>query len=143
MNIQKILMNPRFKLERSDPAPPEALKNFLEKAPANLPVKYVQFMKACDGAKGDVPYDSGYIEIWPIEQALEKQAGYGLETTLPGFFAFASDGSDRVFVFDLRQPDGAAVLSTDASRPDKDDLEDIAPSFSQFLEHITLMGGGG
>ena len=143
MNIQKILENPRFRLEQRDPTPPDIMKEFLREAPPNLPVKYIHFMRQTDGAKGDIPYDSGYIEIWPLEDAIGNQAGYGMQDNLPGFFAFASDGKDRIFVFDLRAADGAPVLSADAGTPGKADLEEIAPSFSQFLEHIALMHGGG
>ncbi len=142
MNIQKILENPRFRLERRQPAAVNVLEDFLRSAPKNLPVKYLHFMRECDGATGDIPYDSGRIEIWPLEEAIDRQAGYGIEDSLPGFFAFASDEAGRVFVFDIRDSDGAAVLSVRLDNPSKDDLEEIAPSFSQFLEHIALMRGG-
>jgi hypothetical protein len=142
MNIQKILDNPRFRLERMQPAGTEEFKDFLEHAPSNLPVKYLHFMQATDGARGAVPYDSGYIEIWPLEEALNKQAGYGTDDSLAGFFAFGSDGSGRDYVFDLRDRDGAAVYSVPQEKTDEEHLEQIAGSFSQFLEHITLMGGG-
>jgi hypothetical protein len=142
MNIQKILDNPRFRLQRGRPAESAAVDQFLQGAPSNLPVKYLQFMRACDGAKGDIPYDSGYIEIWSLEEALEKQAGYGIQDSLPGFFAFAADGSDRIFLFDLREEDGAPVLSVSTEKLGEESFEEIAPSFSQFLEHITLMRGG-
>jgi hypothetical protein len=142
MNIHKILDNPRFRLEKMEPAGAAEYKNFLEHAPNNLPVKYLQFMQATDGARGPVPYDSGHIEIWPLQQALEQQAGYGTDDSLAGFFAFGSDGSGRDYLFDLRDSDGAAVFSVPREKADEEHLEPIAGSFSQFLEHIALMGGG-
>lgn len=142
MNIHKILENPRFRLEQMDPAPPTVLNEFLENAPSNLPVKYLHFMQASDGARGAVPYDSGYIEIWRLEDALDKQAGYGEQDSLAGFFAFGTDGEGRDYVFDLRSEDGAPVYSVSHHDPNESNLEAIAPSFSQFLEHITMMGAG-
>ncbi len=142
MNIHKILENPRFRLERMEPAGEEAMREFRSKAPDNLPVKYLHFMQATDGAKGNIPYDSGYIEIWPVEETLDKQAGYGNADSLAGFFAFATDGEGRDFLFDLREEDGAAVYSVPHEQPEPDNLEHIAPSFSQFLEHIAMTGGG-
>ena len=142
MNVHKILKNPRFRLEKMKPAGMDVMKQFLDHAPNNLPVKYLHFMQATDGAKGEVPYDSGYIEIWPVESALENQAGYGDDDSLAGFFAFGSDGSGRDYLFDLREPDGAAVFSVPHEEPDPEHLEPLAGSFSQFLEHIALMGGG-
>ncbi len=142
MNIQRILENPRFRLEKMQPAGVAAFKGFLQQAPENLPVKYLHFMRATDGARGAVPYDSGYIEIWPLEEALDRQAGYGNNDSLAGFFAFGSDGSGRDYLFDLRDRDGAAVYSVAHDEPEQDQLEPIAGSFSQFLEHIALMGSG-
>ena len=142
MNIQKILDNPRFRLEKMDPAGAAALNQFLQNAPENLPVKYMHFMRATDGARGAVPYDSGYIEIWRLEEALHRQTGYGSDDSLAGFFAFGSDGSGRDYLFDLRETDGAAVYSVSHEEPDEANLEPIAGSFSQFLEHIAMMGGG-
>jgi len=142
MNIHKILGNPRFRLEKMNPAPEAAMREFRTKAPDNLPVKYLHFMQATDGAKGNVPYDSGYIEIWPVEETLHKQAGYGSTDSLAGFFAFGTDGEGRDYLFDLRADDGAAVYSVPHSEPDPENLEAIAPSFSQFLEHIAVTGGG-
>jgi len=118
------------------------VNEFIENAPRNLPVKYLHFMKASDGARGAVPYDSGYIEIWRLEEALDKQTGYGENDSLAGFFAFGTDGSGRDYVFDLRESDGAAVYSVSHENPDESNLEPIADSFSQFLEHITMMGTG-
>lgn len=142
MNIQKILDNPRFRLEKMEPVGTAEYRDFLQHAPNNLPVKYLHFMQATDGAKGAVPYDSGYIEIWPLVEALDKQAGYGTDDSLAGFFAFGNDGSGRDYLFDLRESDGAAVYSVPREKADERNLERIAGSFSQFLEHIVLMGGG-
>ncbi len=142
MNIHKILDNPRFRLKKMNPTEEEVMRDFRAKAPDNLPVKYLHFMQVTDGAKGDVPYDSGYIEIWPVEETLDKQAGYGNSDSLAGFFAFGTDGSGRDYLFDLRDADGAAVYSVPHEEPEHERLEHIAPSFSQFLEHIAMTGGG-
>ena len=143
MNIRKLLANPRFRLERGDPPDEATLATFLRAVPENLPVKYLRFMRLCDGARGDSPYDSGHLEIWSLDRAQRAQAEHRLPDALPGFFGFGSDGADRLFVFDLREEDGAPISSVRAEAPDADDLEPIASSFSEFLEHIVLMRGGG
>jgi len=142
MNIHKILDHPRFRLEKMNPAGDEAMQDFLSRAPDNLPVKYLHFMQASDGAKGKVPYDSGFIEIWPVKDTMDQQAGYGNHDSLAGFFAFGSDGSGRDYLFDLRENDGAAVYCVPREKPEPEHLEHMAGSFSQFLQHIALMGSG-
>lgn len=140
MNIAKLLENPLFQLERGERTPRATLDAFVAWAPDNLPTKYVRFVRQCNGARGDSPYASGHIDIWAIERARERNPD-GSPEGLPGFFAFADDGKDQVFAFDLRQPDGAAVCSLPAAAPVAESAEILAQSFSEFLEHIVLMRG--
>ena len=140
MNISKLLANPLFRLERGAPPEKDDLAAFLEWAPDNLPRKYVRFVRLCDGASGDSPYPSGHIEIWPIDRARQRNAA-GELGDLPEFFAFGDDGHDQVFAFDLRQPDGAPVCAIGPDHPRPDEVETLASSFSELLEHIVLMKG--
>ena len=141
MDVQKLLRNPRFRLEQGGPAQPGAVKQFEEAAPANLPRTYLRFMSACNGARGRIPYDTGYLELWPLERALAENREHGLGKSLPGFFAFGGDGADELFLFDLRKDDGAAVCSISAKTPNTGAVEPITKSFSEFLEGIVMMAG--
>jgi len=60
--------------------------------------------------------------------------------SLPGFFAFGSDGGDELYVFDLRKDDGAPVCSVSAKSGSVTELSPITNSFSEFLEGIVMMG---
>ncbi|HTO07873.1 MAG TPA: SMI1/KNR4 family protein [Myxococcota bacterium] len=141
MDVQKLLRNPRFRLLR-DPAPdPTQLKQFSEHAPPNLPRTYMRFVEACDRARGKIPYDTGYIEFFRLESVLSENAAHRLEQSLPGFFAFASDGGDELYVFDLRKEDGAPVCSVSAKSASVSAVSNLTNSFSEFLEGIVMMSG--
>ena len=141
MDVQKLLRNPRFRLAR-DPAPdPSTVKQFQEHAPPNLPRTYVRFMEACSSARGKIPYDTGYIEFFPLDRVLDENRQHGIAQSLSGFFAFGSDGADELFVFDLRKEDGAPVCSVSAKAPSTQSVAPITNSFSEFLEGIVMMGG--
>ena len=141
MDVQKLLRNPRFRLAR-DPAPdPVQVKQFWEHAPPNLPRTYVRFMEACDHARGKIPYDTGYIEFFPIERVLDENRAHKIDESLPGFFAFGSDGGDELYVFDLRKDDGAPVCSVSAKAASVSEVSPLTNSFSEFLEGIVMMGG--
>ncbi len=141
MDVQKLLRNPRFRLEQGGAAEPGQVKQFQEAAPRNLPRTYLRFIKSCNGAKGDIPYETGYLELWPLERALERNREYGVETRLPGFYAFGSDGADELFLFDLRKEDGAAVCSVSTKNLGATSITPITKSFSEFLEGIMMMAG--
>lgn len=141
MDVQKLLRNPRFRLLR-DPAPdPSHLKQFSEHAPPNLPRTYMRFMEACDHARGKIPYDTGYIEFFPLENVLSENRAHHLDESLPGFFAFGSDGGDELYVFDLRKEDGAPVCSVSAKSASVSGVSNLTNSFSEFLEGIVMMSG--
>jgi hypothetical protein len=141
MDVQKLLRNPRFRLERGPAPNPVQLKQFQEHAPPNLPRTYVRFLEACDSARGKIPYDTGYIEFFSVETALDQNQKHLVGESLPGFFAFGSDGGDELYVFDLRSEDGAPVCCVSAKAAAIAGVSRITNSFSEFLEGIVLMGG--
>jgi hypothetical protein len=141
MDVQKLLRNPRFRLELGDAAGPETVKQFQQAAPPNLPRTYLRFMSACNGARGKIPYETGYIEFWPLERVLDKNREHEVADSLSGFFAFGSDGADELFLFDLRKDDGAAVCSVSTKTAKATAVAPITKSFSEFLEGIVMMAG--
>lgn len=141
MDVQKLLRNPRFRLEQGGAAEPGRVKQFQEAAPRNLPRTYLRFMRGCDGARGKIPYATGYLDLWPLDRALEKNREHGVATALPGFFAFGSDGEDEIYLFDLRKEDGAAVCSVSTKNASAAAVAPITKSFSEFLEGIMMMAG--
>ncbi len=137
MNVDKLLANPRFRWEPRTAPGPDALEGFLAEAPDNLPRTYVKFLRKTNGGSGPNPFDPGPLEVWPVEELLERNARLGLAERAPGFFAFGGNGEESVYVFDLRAPDGAPVcsLSRDESEPPKL----LRGSFSEALESTMLV----
>lgn len=137
MDVRKLLRNPRFRLAQSPAPEAQGIKQLLDRAPPNLPRTYVRFLNACNGARGKVPYETGYLEIFSLERvALENHT-----PVLDGFFAFGSDGADELFVFDLRKPDGAPVCTVNAKEAAPERVVPLTNSFSEFLEGIVVQGG--
>jgi hypothetical protein len=141
MDVQKLLRNPRFRLQQGTEANPDLVKQFQHDAPPNVPRTYLRFMQACNGASGKIPYDTGFIELWPLERVLDRNREYRLDRELPGFLAFGTDGGDELFLFDLRKDDGAPVCSVSAKDASSTSVTPLTNSFSEFLEGIVMMGG--
>jgi SMI1/KNR4 family protein SUKH-1 len=139
MDVQKLLRNPRFRLLRDPPPDPSQVKQFSEHAPPNLPRTYIRFMEACDRARGKIPYDTGYIEFFALEAVLDENKAHHIRESLPGFFAFGSDGGEELYVFDLRKEDGAPVCTVSAKSASVGGVSAITNSFSEFLEGIVMM----
>jgi hypothetical protein len=141
MDVEKLLASPHFKWERREPADREALDNFRAAAPSNLPNTYLKFMRATDGGSGEGPFHAGWVELWPVGEAIARNDEFGISDGLPGFFAFGSDGAGRVFVFDIRQEDGAAVCSVSAEKVEPGEVDELTGSFSEFLQRIVHVHG--
>jgi hypothetical protein len=117
------------------------VKQFYEHAPPNLPRTYVRFLEACDHARGKIPYDTGYIEFFSVDRVLDENAAHKVPESLPGFFAFGTDGGDELYLFDLRKEDGAPVCSVSAKSTTVSGVSPLTNSFSEFLEGIVMMSG--
>ena len=141
MNVEKLLASPHFKWERREPAEREAYERFRAAAPSNLPKTYMKFMRATDGGSGEGPFHAGWVEVWPVSDAVGRNDELGMPDKLPGFFAFGTDGGDQVFVFDIRQEDGAAVCSVPAEEIEPARVDQLTGSFSEFLQRIVHVHG--
>jgi hypothetical protein len=140
MNIEKLLANPRFRWERSSAPDPVNLQKFLQSAPANLPRTYLRLLKESNGGRGPNPFDAGEFVLWAVEQVGERNDRLGVADRHPGFFAFAENGAGRVYLFDLRAPDGAPVCSISADASADEDPKQLRNSFSEALESMMLVG---
>ncbi len=139
MNVAALLQDPRFRLEQREAPPLENLRSFLSKAPRNLPTTYLRFLKSSDGAAGPVPFGSGEIDIWPLRDVLNRQAEI---SGLDGYFAFGSDRSGQLFVFDLREADGAPVGLVSRAKNGARSVDVLSGSFSEFLQSLSRMSFG-
>jgi hypothetical protein len=73
----------------------------VERAPGfKLPADYVEFVKACDGAEGEV--GAHWLALWPVSELQELNAAYGVAEFAPGLFIFATDGGNEAYAFDMR-----------------------------------------
>lgn len=140
MNIEKLLANPRFRWERVSAPDPVTLQKFLQSAPPNLPKTYVRLLQETNGGSGPNPFDPGHFALWPIEQVGPRNDRLELSRRYPGFFAFAENGAGRVYVFDLRAPDGAPVCSIPADPASSEPPKRLRSSFSEALESMMLAG---
>jgi hypothetical protein len=141
MNIEKLLANPRFRWQRVSPPDPLTLQKFLQSAPPNLPRTYVRLLQETNGGQGPNPFDPGDFVLWPIEQVGPGNDRLEIGRRYPGFFAFAENGSGRVYVFDLRAPDGAPVCSISSAPSAGEEPKQLRNSFSEALESMMLVAG--
>jgi hypothetical protein len=68
----------------------------------DLPSDYLEFMGESNGGEGGV--GSGWIEIWPVDRVLEAAERDGVP--YEDFIAFAGDGANTVYGFDLTAQGG-------------------------------------
>jgi hypothetical protein len=139
MNVKKLLANPRFRWESHTAPDPDRLEQFLRSAPDNLPRTYVKFIQQTNGGTGPNPFDTGPLEIWPVERVLERNEALDIAHHMPGFFAFGENGQGSVYLFDLREPDGAPVCSIDAGASEDAEPKLLRKSFSEALESTMLV----
>jgi hypothetical protein len=133
MDVQKLLRNPRFRLER-DPAPDTStVKQFQEHAPPNLPRTYVRFMVACSRARGKIPYDTGYIEL-PLDRVLDRNREHGIAQSRPASRSARTAGP-AARDLSSRCP---VRFGSPANAPS---TQSLSPDHEQLRTGIVMMGG--
>lgn len=64
----------------------------------SLPESYIEFLKTHDGGEGFI--GDSYIIFWKVEELVEFNREYEVETYAPGIFLFASNGGGEGYGFD-------------------------------------------
>jgi hypothetical protein len=105
-----------------------------------LPRTYIRLLQQTNGGVGPNPFDSGPFQLWRVEDALERNQRFGVAERAPGYFGFADNGAGRLYLFDLRAPDGAPVCSIAQEPTDGDEPKQLRSSFSEALESMMLVG---
>ena len=67
-----------------------------------FPIEYKEFMKKSNGAEGAIGENS-YLSIWPMNEIVELNEGYGVADFTPGLVYFGSDGGGMAYAFDSRK----------------------------------------
>jgi hypothetical protein len=73
----------------------------------------------------------------PIEELVELNAAYDVETNAPGLFVFGFDGGGEAFALRLRS---GSVIMFPWIGVDAESIVEMAPSFNQFLERLHRFG---
>lgn len=119
-----------------------ATEQQIQAAEANLsrrfPDDYRAFLSSEDGV--EATFGDAYVGLWPTEQLVERNVGYGLSRDAPGLILIGSDGAGEGIAFDYRQRPPGIVLVPFTSVGWEDALPQ-ASSFKEFMEQ-RLRGEG-
>ncbi len=119
---------------RAEPAAPaKVLAELRRGAPAPLPDAYFEFLARSDGGEGDFGAEQlGWVSFWPSSEVLILNREYDLQTVLPGFFGFASNGGGELIAFDLRENGASPVVMIPFIPMDARESVLVSPSFDEF-----------
>jgi SMI1 / KNR4 family (SUKH-1) len=122
--------------EYGDPAPgasPEAFSEVEQYFGIKFPTVYRQFMLRSNGAEGLI--GESYVVLYPIEELVDINTGYGTSVVTPGMLLFGGDGGGEAYAFDIRKSAMPIIMVTWVSL----DFEEALPagdSFTAFLEAL-------
>lgn len=94
-----------------------------------LPNDFIEFLKFTNGAEGN------HIIFWNIDNMIEANNAYSIETNVPGLLLFGSDGGAEAFGFDLREEAIRIVMVPDVSLL-WEEAVNLGDSFHEFLERL-------
>ena len=82
--------------------PSEAdLEKYLPQLPPNLPESYIDFLKSLNDAKGDLPVQPLWFQLWQIDQLVQANQDYEVQIYLPNYFGIGSNGAGELIAVNL------------------------------------------
>lgn len=120
----------------SPPASESAIARLRNKAPVRLPADYLVYLAGTNGGEGDLGVDPGWIQLWSADEVLAHNEGYCIGESLPGCFAFATNGGGELIVFDARGTEPYPVLMVPFIPMEIESAVRIAGSFSELQAQL-------
>ncbi len=134
MSVVEIIQDSSAKWTRAAPASEEALHDLTAHIGITLPDEYVAFLRMSNGGEGELGVEPGWFQIWPAEQVIQLNAGYGTPSFAVGFIGFGSNGGGEMIAFDTRgiAPWPIVMIPFVGMSPEL--AEQVATEFKGFLK---------
>jgi hypothetical protein len=136
MSIVNLLGDSAAKWNRNPPAATDAIQDLVSECAIDLPDEYLEFLRFSNGGEGELGVEPGWFQIWPAEQVLELNKVYEVDTNVPGFFAFGSNGGGEMLVFDVRSKQPWSIAMIPFIPMQSDMVKTIALDFEAFVRQM-------
>lgn len=120
-------------MDKNEGAGDKEVTSFLSEIDFVPPSDYIEFMKIHNGAEGSIGENS-YLQLWRIEELIEANRDYEVETYAPGFFIFASSGGGRAYAFS--KSDSSVMYFEFIGMLISDDPVFCGKDFTSFLTYL-------
>ncbi len=117
-------------------ADPGMLDTLRSQAPLTLPESYLTLLAFSNGPAGPLGIRPGWFQIWPAEQVLELNKGYGVPDCIPGFFGFGGNGGGELFAFKIQSKQPHPIVMIPYVTMDEREAIVIAPSFGELINFM-------
>ena len=114
------------------------VREFCLRAPPAIPGAYLAYLREYGAVQVDVPHiASGFVAFWPLAEVLPLNEGYAIAKFAPGLFAFGTDGSGQLYVFDVRDPQRVSVGYVPSIPLELNEYRVLASSFEEFANELS------
>jgi hypothetical protein len=117
-------------------APASAIDEAARTLEIEFPRDYVQFMRQANGGEGPVG-EHGHLQLWRIEDLVDRNAGYRADEFFPGHVLIGSNGGGEAVAL-RRSASGVELVLV----PFVGDIEDALVGGATFEEFLTRFGSG-
>jgi len=133
--MNKRIQDLTVEMEKRPGASAEALRSLASFAWVDLPLDYVDFLRASNGAEG--PVGRSYLEVWPAEDVLRLNEEYRAKEFLPGLMLFGSSLGGVAYGFDGRG-DKATIAEVPFDSMNPESVIRRGSSLQELLEFLVM-----
>ena len=120
------------KWQREPPAEEHELQKLIEQCGIELPNAYLDLLRYSNGGEGELGIEPGWFQLWPVEEVIELNQSYEVQTNLPGFWGFGSNSGGELLAFDVRRSTPFKVFMIPLIPMDEKAAVKIADDFESF-----------
>lgn len=118
-------------VRKKDPADENEINTFLKRVDFELPEGFISLYRDSNGI--EIFTEERYVSIYKIEKVFEMNAIYQIESELPGFFSFGTNGSDAAYTIEKAT---GYIFETPYIGISKEESILMAENFNKFLENL-------
>ncbi len=135
--VSEILNEPGRLWTPKPPAGADEIEQLRESAPFDLPAKYVELLRYCNGGEGELDAPPLYFQLDSIADSMKHNLIWHEKGEYTGFWFIGGNGGMESIGFDLREGPPWSLVMIDLIAG-TESAERIAGDIAEFIEKIGL-----
>jgi hypothetical protein len=135
-DLLRVLEDKPADWSREAPATEDTIQGLIRDTGIDFPEEYLNLLRYSNGGEGELGVDPLWFSIYPVEEVVELNRRYDIESYLPGYFAFGSNMGGEALLFDTKESKPWKVYYAPIIGMEEDQVLECAANFKEFVRSM-------